>query len=437
MSLSSHPISEHKRLVGSCGGLLGIAIIFIAGLCVAGRLYGNALPTDIPPTDIPPTDIPPTDILPTNIPPSNIVPSDILLSNTTRLGKEGFSDAALSPDGNTVALVGRLGIILHDVKTLAEIRFRQSNIPLSCIAWSPNEKQLAFGGGDNYANVWDTVTDQLLRTEYRGDHNTRVISVAWAPDGRRLARGAIAPYSDEIVIWDAETGQTLHTLSSSSAQSQTLLHSLPSTEHTGVLTSISRLSNTAGLASGSSGNSQISWGAETSQSLHALLGASKKVASVAWSPDGKQLATGVIFGHSGPVSNGFVNIWDMETGQNLRSIYHPRSVTSVAWSPDGRQLAFVSGGDHVVILDTETEELLYTLTADVISVTWSPDGRHLASGLGDGRVIIWDVEADKGLGALSGHIGSVYSVIWSPDGRRLFSMAPESLSIWDLTSLVE
>src|SRR5260221_1952353 len=89
-------------------------------------------------------------------------------------------------------------------------------------------------------------------------------------------------------------------------------------------------------------------------------------------------------------------LWDTQTGQSLRTLEgHSRNVNSVAWSSDGRMLASGSYDQTIRLWDTQTGQSLRTLEGhsnSVHSVAWSSDGRILASGSADNTIRVWDAQ---------------------------------------------
>ncbi|MBI1913906.1 MAG: protein kinase [Planctomycetes bacterium] len=148
----------------------------------------------------------------------------------------------------------------------------------------------------------------------------------------------------------------------------------------------------------------------------------RRVWSVAFSPDGKTLASaaGDWHRHCEP---GEVKLWDVPTGKLLPSPRgHSALAFTVAFSPDGRVLA--SGGwDNVVRLwDPVQGKELAVLRGHkdaVRSVAFSPDGRTLASGSFDGTVRLWDVALREPRLVLQAKPYEVNCVVFSPDGRML------------------
>ncbi|TRU96403.1 MAG: protein kinase, partial [Microcystis wesenbergii Mw_QC_S_20081001_S30] len=164
-----------------------------------------------------------------------------------------------------------------------------------------------------------------------------------------------------------------------------------------------------------------------------LTGHSDEVFSVAYSPDGRYLASGSI--------DQTIKIWEVATGKELRTltVYSYLYGADVVYSPDGRYLASRSDDKTIKIWEVATGKELRTLTGHsgpVLSVVYSPDGRYLASGGGlrDNTIKIWQVATGKVLRTLTGHSDWVLSVVYSPDGRYLASGSRQTIKIWQVAT---
>ncbi len=280
------------------------------------------------------------------------------------------------------------------------------------VAWSPDGKRLASASLDKTVRVWDASSGASLLT-YKG-HTEFVNSVAWSPDGKRLASASL---DKTVRVWDASSGASLLTYKG----------------HTDSVESVAWSPDGKRLASASLDKTVRVWDPSSGASLLTYKGHTSSVASVAWSPDGKRLASASY--------DKTVRVWDASSGQTLLTYTgHTDSVTSVAWSPDGKYLASASVDKTVRVWDANSGASLLTYkghTDSVESVAWSPDGKRLASASRDNTVQMWNAGLNTGNTVLTytGHTSDVISVAWSPDGKRLASASyDKTVRVWDASS---
>ncbi|MCC5656489.1 hypothetical protein LC608_05745 [Nostoc sp. XA010] len=185
------------------------------------------------------------------------------------------------------------------------------------------------------------------------------------------------------------------------------------------------------LASGSYDNTIKLWDIGTGREIYTLQGHSNSVNSIAFSPDGKILASGS--------DDKTIKLWDVTTrGQILTIQAHRDSVRSVAFSPDGKTLASGSSDNTIKLWDMRTKGQIRTLQAHsewVRSVAFSPDGKTLASGSNDKTIKLWDVTTGGQIRTLQGHFHWVVSVAFSPDGKLVASgSCDKTIKLWDITT---
>lgn len=152
---------------------------------------------------------------------------------------------------------------------------------------------------------------------------------------------------------------------------------------------------------------------------------------IAWSPDGRTLASGD--------PDGVIGLWDVESGiQRARLERSEKVVWSVAFSPDGQRVASGSNDGSIGIFDSANGRLIESLERHegwVRSVAWSPDGRRLASGANDRTAILWDLATRARVLVLEGHRERVLSLRFSPDGAKIATAGGDGLVvIWDAAS---
>jgi len=158
------------------------------------------------------------------------------------------------------------------------------------------------------------------------------------------------------------------------------------------------------------------------------------VLSVAWSPDGKYVASGA--------GDHLLRLWQADTGRPVGEPFkgHTGAVRSIAWSPDGKHLVSGGGDGTVRVWDTWTHDEVACWNHDVKSVrtvAWSPDGKRLVSGGDDGKIRIWSQTSPGPLAVQNSQYKIVRSVAWSTNGGLVSVGDDGAIHVWDPDTLDE
>lgn len=287
--------------------------------------------------------------------------------------------------------------------------------------WSPDSRTLAAGSLDHTVVLWNTAT-WTPRATLSG-HTRAVVALTWSPDGKLLAS---SDEGDRTFVWNAATGRCRARLAGSLRPLDAAKVAIAWPDRKTLAT---RLGD----------RTVMLWDVSTGKARAALRCDSEEISSMAWSPDGRLLATGE--------ANRFwatrqaVILWEVASGRRVARIAEVSGyITSLGWSPDGRTLVVVSEFDQATLWDVATRQPRVTLdrsTGDyeIEALAWSPDGKTLATGCGTSRgaLILWDADTDKRRFTLVGEEArtTIECLAWSPDGKTLASANDWSASLWD------
>lgn len=312
---------------------------------------------------------------------------------------------------------------------------------IQAVAWSPDGKRIACGGrpddmglldAHGVVHIWDAFTGAHLFTHKDVSRTGEVTALAWSVDGTRMADAG----SDQVYIWRPDNGQALVTgpkIASYSLSIETLAWSPDGTRivsggESNVDDPVARSWDTT------SGKVIIDYHDPTPDIVTGTL------YGVAWSPDGKWIATvGFSIPARSDVIGGYpiAQVWEAATGELIfshRDPSGPGAITSVTWSPTSKQIAAGDTSNRVRIWDIPSQRLVLTYTGhsyDVWTVAWSPNGKWIASGSGDETAQIWDSTSGRTAFTYRGHTNAITSLAWSPDSAFIASGGNDkTVQVW-------
>ncbi|MEU7872893.1 Hsp70 family protein [Dactylosporangium sp. NPDC049140] len=257
--------------------------------------------------------------------------------------KGTVSSVAFSPDGQTMATAGEDGVIVWNVTTpatptrLATITDQRN---VFTVAFSPDRKTMATGGLDYKLMLWNVTnpaTPNRLATIT--DHKSSVFDVAFSPDGRTMATAG----GDAAMIWNVTNPAAPNRLATI-------------TEHKGYVLSVAFTPNGKTMATGGEDNTAMIWNVTnpaTPARLAAITEHRGMVYSLAFTPDGKTMATTTSRIDNTTAGDNTARVWNMTNPaaptKAATITEHNAPVYSVAFSPDGKTMA-TAGEDRRIML---------------------------------------------------------------------------------------
>ena len=325
--------------------------------------------------------------------------------------------------------IERRGWEWHYVKRLCHRERLSVDVPagsVSAVAYSPDSRLIATGSGGHFFGVkggstvelWDRESGQRRLTLPITDGV--VFSLAFSPDGSKLALGTrVVPggTNPQIAVRDAKTGETLW------AKHEPRL---PQAMSVAFSPDGKSLAVGFGEYSGGGAHPVKLYEVETGRETVGFTGPRGGVNDVAFHRDGRHLAVA-----------GFeiVEVWDVvERTKVHKLVDHSKWVYCLAFSPDGKWLA-TGGWDRTIKLrDAATGEERLTIFGHegfVLDLAFSPDSHSLASASEDRSVRLWEVPTGRPIGVFHGHTDFVQAVAFAPDGGELASGGLEgTMKVW-------
>jgi WD40 repeat protein/energy-coupling factor transporter ATP-binding protein EcfA2 len=330
-------------------------------------------------------------------------------------------DVAFTPDGGTL-LSGSWDTtarVWRVPETFSVSRFLSGHVgEVHGIAFSPRGGLLATSGvADNTTRLWDLPEGQPHGSPLR--HDAYPQRVAFTRDGRLMATAA--GYGGTATIWDLARERRVVTIQ---------LHD-PSDENYSVQ-DVAFSPDGRLLATGDTERHVRFWQADSGREHGKPLTNFEIVNALRFSPDGTLVAAGL--------ADRTIQVWDVRTGQPHGPVLrgHTNQVWSVDFSPDGRLIASAGDDRTVRLWNTATGQPHGRPILAHEDVIWragfSPDGQTLATASGDGTAKRWRVSDGGQVGSeLSAHEGPLNGLAFSPDGATLGTVgANGAVRLWDL-----
>ncbi|HUE71084.1 MAG TPA: protein kinase [Pirellulaceae bacterium] len=329
------------------------------------------------------------------------------------------SALAFSPDGSQLAVARSSPA---EVKVISLVAPREAaTLPAArahhSLAFSSDGKWLAAPGPQDTVEVWDVAGWQkaLSLSGQKGN----ALDVAFSPDCRWLA----ASTRSGATVWRLKDGQTVFTVPAK-----------------GWLARVGFSPDGKLLATAGFDKLAQFWEVPSWKEVRSLKGLTGHPNATAFSPESQRFACA---GNDVGAGAAGINIWNVSTGlSELQLLGHADRVYTVAFSPNGRLLASASLDRTLKVWDAANGKVVWTLhghASSVNAVAFSPDGRRLASGSDDRTIKVWDIATGQELLTIavqSGRPGRVFAVAFSPDNRHIASTGDDGLvRIWDGTPI--
>jgi WD40 repeat protein len=332
-------------------------------------------------------------------------------ASVTLPGHEGqVTDIAYAPDGSQVASASADGTIRvwHPDRSTEAHVLRGHAGPVRSVCFGPSGVQLASAADDGTARVWNLTAD-VPPTVLSG-HARAVTGIAFVEDGAAVLTASL---DGTIRRWDVATAMEIARATTTDA-APPFNHARFSPDGTLVATCSRDFGD----------NAPRVWETSSGRLVTLLGGHQQRAWDIAFSPDGRRLAT---------VSDDrTIKLWSADDWTCLNTLVgHDAWVTAGAFSPDGLRLATTSGDKTVRLWDVATGAPILSMAGHSeapSAVRFDANGRFVASGGYDRLVRLWDVSANREPTVLAIHQGPVWGVAASADGSRIATGSEDGMA---------
>ena len=390
--------------------------------------------------------------------------------------KKRVTTVAITPDGRRAILSSRGHTVsVWDLHTGRVSYLRGHTAEVTAIATTVDSNCAISASSDGTLKVWDLNREEL---EYRPRPQWEIVDLNSVPemilDRSQTRHGhsdtvslisldgmhvISASHDSTLKIWEFDNGALSHTLRGNGSTVMAMLltpiglrlitttdrswkfsggHDLDSDKSADLYIDepVERLKigRSTKLEVWDLPNRNISdWGSDrepaTGRLVSTLRGHRDGITAVALSYDGTRALTAS--------ADRTVKMWDVRTGQMLKTLLHPREVLAVTMTPDGRRALLASADSSLIVWDLDRGKLSYPLMekrSAFLAVAITPDGK-LAVSAGNHGLTVWDLETGQMVRTVEADSGGITAVAISDDGKRIAAAYDDhSLAVWDFES---
>ncbi len=383
----------------------------------------------------------------------------------SRIGIGNAYDVSYSPDGTLLAVASTIGIWLYETETYKPLTLlRGHTASVLNVEFSTDGKTLASGSHDHTIRIWDPKNHQMI-TVLKG-HQKPITDITISPDKKTLA--SFGYRDNSVQLWNTESGQTIGSLTEKitgvvsiafspegkiiavgDVNGEVLLYSTktkaniaslighvnaPSDiDEPGSVTSLAFSPDGKTLASGSRDTTIRLWNTKTARHIVTLRGHTGRITTIVFSSDGNTIASGASSTHWS--SDTTIQLWDAKTGRNISSIETQNRNYSLAFSPDNVTLASIGSYSYVSIWKINTGKLKTKLKAQQkqsIPKRTYTDGDNRIYRNDDGTYRLLNIETNEQKPILIDFNSSINRIKFSPDGKLLAIPDDRTIWLWDV-----
>ncbi|MBI5961367.1 MAG: PQQ-binding-like beta-propeller repeat protein, partial [Chloroflexi bacterium] len=264
-------------------------------------------------------------------------------------------------------------------------------------------------------------------------HGEWIWDIAFSPDGQTVASGSCATEQitadevcpqGELFLWRVED----HAILKRFPVGEGAVCSIDFSPDGKTMVSGSGICNSYQVSdTDRSGKSDmVLWDVNTGEAIHRFSGHTGWIFSVAFSPDGRMIASGS--------TDPLVRLWDAQTGEEIRHFEgNVGQVRNVAFSPDGSKLFSVSG-NTISVWSLETGEEIYRVDKypnNIVSLAINPNGKNILTGSDEGSLRLWDAETGEELNS-EGLLTPVDFLAISADGHTALFSNQSRIYLWNI-----